>query len=139
MKISTAVSLVLAAFVGGLLLDSSIFGLGEAGFSKKVSCSSFKEQAESRIKDYYAPSEVVSYTPDEIFFSTSKETCIAAWSGDWLNENGMFKQVAIFDAVSNRDIYSDMVYRPFVKESEDIDNFYRRTVNRYDELLVELR
>lgn len=115
------------------------------GSNKKLEnnafCAQFKEQASERIRTYYTDGSIANTYPDEIFYSNSRNTCIAVWTGIQNNydNNGNIQKKVIFDAVTNENIFSGETYR-FYDEflNKQFNDNNAEVLLRYYELLNEV-
>lgn len=124
------------------LLGNAYFLLNmrSSDLEKDAFCAQFKEQAADRIRTYYTNGDVISMYPDEIFFSKKENSCIALWSNIETNENGIFTLKVIFDAITNKDLFSATQY--FFNEGSiglkpDETNAFNE--EQYNKMLHELR
>jgi hypothetical protein len=124
------------AFIAGLFVGM-LFGYNSK-FDRQIVCSKFKDQAEHRIKDYYASSEVSNYTPNEIFYSYSRNSCVVVWSGGYTNENGIFIQRAIFDVITNEDIFSNLFFHSNTPDKTQED-YQSQILSKYNAVYEEVK
>jgi hypothetical protein len=103
-------------------------------------CAGFKEQASARIRTYYSDGSLDNIYPDEIFYSKKKESCIAVWSGYQTNlaSNGHTVIKVIFDAITNKDIFSDSIFQ-FNDLSLNNNEMNNQVRSSFDRTLEELR
>lgn len=136
MNKTTIVAIVGVVFLSGIAVG--IWYSGDTKLERQIACAEFKDEAERRIKDYYAPEEVSNYTPDEIFYSEQRDSCIVVWQGGFSNENGIFAQKAIFDAITNEDLFSNLFWNGATMDDED-KQVQAAMNTSYFELLTELK
>lgn len=107
---------------------------------KNAFCADYKEQASKRIETYYSDGTIDNIYPDEIFYSKKQKSCIAVWSGYQVNPagNGYTVSKVIFDAITNKNIFSDTVFR-FNDPTLNNSDMNTRVEIVFDETLEELR
>jgi len=101
-----------------LLATSIVFNIAflytthSSTLEKDSFCASFKNQATERIRSWYADENSNNTQPTEIFYSKKKGGCIALWSGISTNpaNNGYTKNKAVFDPITNREIFSTTLF-----------------------------
>lgn len=136
MNRSSFVVIVGIALMAGIAIG--MWYSGDTKFDRQVACAEFKDSAERRIRDYYAPEEVNNHTPNEIFYSAKRDSCVALWEGSFTNENGIFTQKAIFDAITNEDLFSNLFW--YEGRASDENKQVQAAMNtRYFEVLREVR
>ncbi len=109
-------------------------------FANNERCAEFKEQAANRIRTYYTNGDVDNVYPDEIFYSQKAKSCIVLWTHSEYNENGRFVLKVIFDAVTNKDLYSEtLAYYIEGPIGTQPDEYNADIQKRYDDLLNNLR
>lgn len=129
-----------------LLIISLFFNLyfiySSYSLKRKEFCSKFKDQVADRIRTYYTDGDIDNIYPDEIFYSRSKSSCIALWSGHQNNPagNGYSITNVVFDAISNENIYSDTLYYfDDGKLKEENVLYNNQKIEYYRNLLKDLR
>lgn len=132
MKKQQIILVLLAVSIGlnlFLLLSS-----GDSKLEKKAFCAQYNEAASKQITTYYSDGDVDNIYPKEIFYSPSKNTCIALWSDVTTNEVGVFTTEVIFDAITNKN-YFHYLYSYYNENPERSNN----NRSNYNTLLEELR
>lgn len=142
MKIGLTTKILSVLLVLSLAANGYFFATRDTQLKKDAFCAQYKEQAAKRVSTYYTNGDILNIYPSEIFYSKSRQACIAIWTDIETNPagNGYSENRAIFDPITNDELYSaNLVHFYNSKDNTELEKINKNRDEQYSKLRLELK